>query len=799
MSLAVAELRTQPGGKAPDPPRHVRSPVDAIRAATGALVVVVGLALANGFDSTMLGFSQDTVAATERLPAWSRDLAAATLASFVLVGAVLLVGWSLLTTRFRRFALLAAGMLLSGAVSLVIGRLIHAVVDEPVQAAFAADVPLFRFDGGDGVLNPADPLLAAAVTTLVIGGSFVRTTLTRGAGAVVGLYTVATVATIGVPPLAVATDIGVGLLVGSSLLLLFGRHDLCLTGAEILGALARVGIDGTLERAPHGDGWVVIGDDEADLVVRDFSRDDRNADLALRLYRWARFRRTADHRPFVSLRRSVEHEALAWQQARARGVRTPAIVAVAPAGVDGMVLVREQVVGISAALVPELTDTVVDRIWRQVVALHRAGIAHGALHLGNVVIDSEAQPWLMGFDRAELAAAPARLDGDVVELLAASAVSVGSERAVRAAVRAFGPERIASVAPLIQPLALSSRTRDGLEDRCGTGELRAEVATACGVPAEEPVRLERVDAKTLFVVITIVVSGWVLVPQLTDLESIWTQVQGASWQWVLVALGCSIGTYLAATTSLLGAIPTRLRFWPALTAQVASSFANRITPAKVGGLATNIRYFQRQGVPVPVSVTAVGLNAIGGIAVHLALTLCFLLLASGSSESSGLRLPSAGAVALGASAGFVAAAGVLVVPTTRGLVKNRVVPQLRAGWNSIRAVAQDPGRLGRLLGGSTGITLFYMGAMLASLEAFGSTASLPTAGLLFLTGTAVANAAPTPGGLGAAEAALIAAFSTIEEAAVVVPAVFLFRLVTFWLPILPGWLALTYLRQTDRL
>jgi len=32
-----------------------------------------------------------------------------------------------------------------------------------------------------------------------------------------------------------------------------------------------------------------------------------------------------------------------------------------------------------------------------------------------------------------------------------------------------------------------------------------------------------------------------------------------------------------------------------------------------------------------------------------------------------------------------------------------------------------------------------------------------------------------------------------------VPAVFLFRLVTFWLPILPGWLAFTWLQRSDRI
>ena len=56
-------------------------------------------------------------------------------------------------------------------------------------------------------------------------------------------------------------------------------------------------------------------------------------------------------------------------------------------------------------------------------------------------------------------------------------------------------------------------------------------------------------------------------------------------------------------------------------------------------------------------------------------------------------------------------------------------------------------------------------------------------------GTTIASAAPTPGGLGAAEAALVAALGTVEAAEIVVPAVFLYRLATFWLPILPGWLA----------
>ena len=54
--------------------------------------------------------------------------------------------------------------------------------------------------------------------------------------------------------------------------------------------------------------------------------------------------------------------------------------------------------------------------------------------------------------------------------------------------------------------------------------------------------------------------------------------------------------------------------------------------------------------------------------------------------------------------------------------------------------------------------------------------------------------------LGATEAALVAGLVGIGVADTqAVPAVFLFRIGTFWLPILPGWAAFTWLRRTDRL
>ena len=73
--------------------------------------------------------------------------------------------------------------------------------------------------------------------------------------------------------------------------------------------------------------------------------------------------------------------------------------------------------------------------------------------------------------------------------------------------------------------------------------------------------------------------------------------------------------------------------------------------------------------------------------------------------------------------------------------------------------------------------------------------------VVFLAGNALGSAAPTPGGLGAVEGALIAGLTTIGhlDSATATSAVLLFRVLTFWLPVLPGWLAFTTLTRRQAL
>ena len=69
---------------------------------------------------------------------------------------------------------------------------------------------------------------------------------------------------------------------------------------------------------------------------------------------------------------------------------------------------------------------------------------------------------------------------------------------------------------------------------------------------------------------------------------------------------------------------------------------------------------------------------------------------------------------------------------------------------------------------------------------------------VYMGAAAIAAAAPSPGGLGAIEAALVAGLTGIGmQAGPAVSAVLLYRLATYWLPVAPGWLSWRALLRQD--
>jgi undecaprenyl-diphosphatase len=214
------------------------------------------------------------------------------------------------------------------------------------------------------------------------------------------------------------------------------------------------------------------------LFVKVLGRDERSADLLFRMYRSLRRKHLGDERPFSSLRRAVEHEALVALAARDVGIRTPRFAGFASAEPGGFVLAYEGLDGTSldGVAVDDFTDELLAGVWEQLALCRTHRIAHRDLRLANVFRDADGQAWLIDFGFSELAASDLLLATDVAEALASQSLQIGPDRAVAAARAAVGDEAVASAAARLQPSTLSGATRTALKEQPELlGHLRALV------------------------------------------------------------------------------------------------------------------------------------------------------------------------------------------------------------------------------------------------------------------------------------------------------------------------------------
>jgi undecaprenyl-diphosphatase len=195
----------------------------------------------------------------------------------------------------------------------------------------------------------------------------------------------------------------------------------------------------------------------------------------------------------------------------------------------------------------------------------------------------------------------------------------------------------------------------------------------------------------------------------------------------------------------------------------------------------------------------VALNTVSGTVVHVLLLFGFVLW-TGKSGVQRFSLPDSNIVLLVlALLGSLVGLALLVRPLRQRIL----VPAIRAartGLAQIGLVFRSPARVIALFGGSAALTLAYIGGLMAAVQAFGGDLAFPQVGTAYLAATAIAALAPTPGGLGAVESALIAALTGYGLGdGVAVSAVLTFRLATFWLPILPGWLLFGWMQRHSEL
>jgi uncharacterized membrane protein YbhN (UPF0104 family)/tRNA A-37 threonylcarbamoyl transferase component Bud32 len=543
--------------------------------------------------------------------------------------------------------------------------------------------------------------------------------------------------------------------------------------------------------APEGDvvSVVVLGRDAADAQL--FAKARRSL-----LYR--------DAGPSLALTRpqQLEHRAYVLLLAAHAGVPVGEVELAGMAGRnDDAILVVREAQGTPLAALPaeQITDEILDDAWANVVRLHAARITHGQLSTRRVLVRADGSTALVDFAHASTGAPPERAARDSVELLATTAALVGSERAVAAAHRALGDIGLAELLPLIEPAAISAAGRRLITDRKQLfASLREEGARVTGQEAPKLTELRRVSPGQVVMAVATLLGFYLIVEQFAGID-LWSTLQDADLDWVIVVALLSPLPQLTGGIALQGAVARPLPYGPV----VAEQFANNFTGLIGGTVATTalvIRFFQRQGFPVAVAASSGVLTSLANGLLQVILVVVGLLVTGsdfnysdteGSSDLGEL-------IIIGLIVAGVALTIAILIPRLRRTVRRIVRPQLQAARDNLRGILSTPRKAAMLFGGQLASQVLFALILDASLHAYGY--SLPLLQLIVINSLAsvLGGMAPVPGGMGVVEAGLIGGLTAAGiPQEVAVATTFTHRLFTAYLPPVYGWVALQWLRRHD--
>jgi uncharacterized protein (TIRG00374 family) len=323
--------------------------------------------------------------------------------------------------------------------------------------------------------------------------------------------------------------------------------------------------------------------------------------------------------------------------------------------------------------------------------------------------------------------------------------------------------------------------------------------------------------QTAFVVLLLLVGIYFLFPKLVGLGDALSRLDEADPLWIGIAIAFNVAayaTYIALFKAVVGGDALRLSWKETYEINMAGVAATLLFSAGgAGGVALTYWALRKAGMVR----RDVGRRMIAFVSLHydfypLALILFGILLRTGvmNGKSSVVLTIIPAAVA-----GFLIIVGVLItlIPADaeKRLVRyahsersrhflntaGKVPATLGEGFRFALGLFAHPSRGGLAVIGAAGYWAFSIGVLWASFHAFGVHVPLAVVVQGFFLGM-VANLFPlAPAGVGAVDAGMIGAFVLFglpEET--VFPAVLIFRLVSFWMPIPPGIFAFFQLRHT---
>lgn len=764
----------------PRPAPTIRSPIHLLTLMFGVAIGITGWAIATLVESGLIATTDDVVDLIELLPAWLAS-APGTIASLGTVSAAIGFGvWLLWARRLRELALLLLGTFIAAMASSLVGDALLWVSRPEIRTLFE-DLPreIARRE-------PTDVSVAAVTAALALTRQWVPVHSRRVIFALYLVWLAASATTVDAPPyLGLILDIGLGLVAGSAVALIFGTPSLQPGRDELIAGLSRSGVEiATLEPAEvdarGSTPWVGTMADGHGVFVKAFSVEQRAADLLFRALRWLQLRRSGDRAPEMSLKRAAEHEALVSHHVQTFDLPSPRLLAVADLGDNNVALAYEKFRGHSLDQVEAeaITDDVLRQLWGHVERLRTHGIAHRDLRLANAFLRDDGNVALVDFGFAELAADSDQLDADVAELLAATACAVGVDRAVEAAVTVLGRGPLERARDSLQPLALSAATRAQVTADSTLEDLRASVEEVTGLPAAHHESIGRLSLQRIVGLVLIYAGGYSVISVLlgTDWE---TRIREIRWDLVGSAVALTSVSHLFVGASAHSLSGRRISNRATTTMALAATLPGP-APAPWAWAHDELADTARRTGLYPTRSRSL---ATTWVLIGMATSPLVAAVFAGAGWRAEYGITTSSLLAAAVGLGALAAQYAIFVATPWGRELHRVwmaaEPRVAGSGASIMTAA------GWWIAARS---VHGLGAALA-MRSVGVEAPLELLVAVSVAATTLAALAPVPGGIGANEALLYMFLVAIGEPGLAGAAMVAARTIGFWLFLPAAWLA----------
>ncbi len=297
----------------------------------------------------------------------------------------------------------------------------------------------------------------------------------------------------------------------------------------------------------------------------------------------------------------------------------------------------------------------------------------------------------------------------------------------------------------------------------------------------------------IFVALIVLLAIKVIVPQIDDLKDSLSALKTADLTWIAAAIVVYFSGVIIFTLQMMSLALKPIAFFMTYKVEMAGQFVSKLLPSFVGIISLNMYYLIKKGHTTNQAATVMTANALSsGIAYAILIILALSQSeVSTSSRNGSFDIPNNLILFV-----IILVASLVYLFFRSGGVRSQVKEQWQQLKSNTKAYKQK--RLNLTL------SVLYNGigsaanvfVIFASAHSIGISLTFADALIVYTFGNIATTLVPTPGGIGAAEAGLYSGLVFIGlSGADAITVTLLYRLISYWLPIIPGYLFFWGLRK----